>query len=170
MCTRCPKTSVAEWVGAQGEYIFHIPKHYLLFCLGKHSNSCPSKGRELLLICCSHRAWPCSCRPKQKKGKKGNCFGERRRSALANGPRKDFQLPWDLLCAAIAFLLITSLRKYHKAKSEGRARAKTWGPQVTSERISAAAKAEKRNRHRCLLKGWSSISTRESFQGEVVKL
>lgn len=70
----------------------------------------------------------------ERKREKGKLFGERRYLVLVNGHCKDFQLSWDLLCAMIAFffLLITSLRKNLKAKTEERSSAKIWGSHITS--------------------------------------
>lgn len=63
--TRCLKR--AEWSRSSGQHSFHIPKHHLLFWLGKHANIHPCKGLEIILVCCSHHG---SCHPKEQRGGK----------------------------------------------------------------------------------------------------
>jgi len=99
------KPSAAEWVGAQGNTASMSQNLTFYFGLGSTQIAVPQKGLKPLLIHCSHHPWPHGRHPEQKRGKKGNCCGERRDSVLANGPPKDFQLSWDLPCAVIVWVL-----------------------------------------------------------------
>lgn len=90
------------------------------------------------------------------------------RPGRAKPREKDFQFHGVYFVPRLLYSLTISLRKYHKAKREEGGSAEIWGPQVTLKQIPAVSKAEKRNRRRCLPRGWSSIPTCETFQGEVV--
>lgn len=92
------------------------------------------------------------------------------RAGRVKPSEKDFQFHGIYFVPRVLYFLITSLRKYHEAKREERVSAEMRGPQVTLKQIPAASEAEKRNRRRCLPRGWSSIPTCETFQGEVVNL